>query len=75
MSHRTVCRRVAKFSDGQQQLKDAARRGRPAATTTKSNIEKNPKYPQNCCSIHRKKIGWNDNFVVSKSSWNFEETH
>ena len=41
MSHRTVCRWVAKFSAGQQQLKDAA------TTTTKGNIEKNPKYPQN----------------------------
>ena len=40
MSHRTVCRWVAKFSAGQQQLKDAARPGRPATTTTKGNIEK-----------------------------------
>ena len=40
MSHRTVCRRVAKFSAWQQQLKDAARTGRPATTTTKGNIEK-----------------------------------
>ena len=39
MSHRTVCRWVAKFSAGQQ-LKYAARPGRPATTTTKSNIEK-----------------------------------
>ena len=34
MSHRTVCRWVAKFSAGQQQMKDAARPGRPATTTT-----------------------------------------
>ena len=34
MYHRTVCRWVAKFSAGQQQLKDAA------TTTTKGNIEK-----------------------------------
>ena len=43
MSHRTVCRWVAKFSAGQQQLKYAARPGRPATTTTKgykSNILK-----------------------------------
>ena len=43
MSHRTVCRWVAKLSAGQQQLKDAARPGRPATTTTKgykSNILK-----------------------------------
>ena len=40
MFHRTVCRWVAKFSAGQQQLKDAARPGRPATTTTKGNIEK-----------------------------------
>ena len=40
MSHRTVCRWVAQFSAGQQQLKDAARPGRPATTTTKGNIEK-----------------------------------
>ena len=32
MSHKTVCRWVAKFSAGQQQLKDAA------TTTTKGNI-------------------------------------
>ena len=47
MSHRTVCRWIDKFSVGQQELKDAARPGRPATTTTKGNIEKNPKYPQN----------------------------
>ena len=47
MSHRTICRWVAKFSAGQQQMKDAARTGRPATTTTKGNIEKNPKYHQN----------------------------
>ena len=40
LSHRTVCRRVAKFSAGQQQLKDAACPGRPATTTTNGNIEK-----------------------------------
>ena len=40
MSHRTVCRWVAKSSAGQQQLKDAARPGRPATTTTIGNIEK-----------------------------------
>ena len=40
MSHRTVCRWVAKFSAGQQQLKDVARQGRPATTMTKGNIEK-----------------------------------
>ena len=31
---------LAKFSAGQQQLKDAARLGRPATTTTKGEIEK-----------------------------------
>ena len=36
MSYRTICRWVAKF----WQLKDAAHTGRPATTTTKSNIEK-----------------------------------
>ena len=40
MSHRTVCRCVAKFSAGQQQLKDVARPGRPATKTTKGSIEK-----------------------------------
>ena len=38
ISHRTVCRWVAKFSAGQQQLKYAPRPGRPATTTTKGNI-------------------------------------
>ena len=74
MSHRTVCRWVAKLSAGQQQLKDAARTGLTAKTTTKGYIEKNPKYPQNSCSIHRMPIGLNDKLVVIKSSWNFEET-
>ena len=73
MSHRTVCMWVAKFSAGQQHLKDAARPGRPATTTTKGNIEKNPKYPQSWCMIHRKTIGSNDKLVFSKSSCNFEE--
>ena len=45
MSRMTVCRWAA-FSAWQQQLKYAARPGRPAATTTKGN-RKNPKYPQN----------------------------
>ena len=40
MSHRTVCRWVAKFSAGQLPLKDAARPDRPATTTTRGNIEK-----------------------------------
>ena len=40
MSHRTVCRWVARFSAGQQQMKDAARPGHPAITTTNGNIEK-----------------------------------
>ena len=39
MSHRAVCRWVAKFSAGQQQPKDGPRPGRPATTTTKSNID------------------------------------
>ena len=47
MSHRTDCWWVAKCSAGQQQLKDVARPGNPATTTTKGNREKNPKYPQN----------------------------
>ena len=42
MSNRTVCRWIAK-SAGQQQLKAAARLGRPATTTTNGNIEKNTK--------------------------------
>ena len=41
MSYRMVCRWVAKFPRGQQQLKDAAHTGRSATTnTTKGNIEK-----------------------------------
>ena len=40
MSHRTVCRWVAKFSAGQQQLKDDARPSRPATITTKGTLEK-----------------------------------
>ena len=47
MSHRTVCRWVAKFSAGQQQLKDTARPGHPTTSTTKGNIEKIRIYPQN----------------------------
>ena len=43
MSQTTVCRWVAKFSAWQQQLKYAASPGRPVTTTTKGNIEKNPK--------------------------------
>ena len=40
ISHRSVCRWVAKSSAWQHQLKDAARPDRPATTTTKGNIEK-----------------------------------
>ena len=39
MSHRSVCRWVAKFKAHQQDLKDAARTGRPQTTTTKSNMK------------------------------------
>ena len=40
LSHRTVCRWVAKSSAGKQQLIDDACPGRPATTTTNGNIEK-----------------------------------
>jgi len=40
MSYMTICRWVARFKSGHQQLKDAARKGRPATTTTKHNIER-----------------------------------
>ena len=40
MSHRPVCRWVAKFKAGQQDHKDAARSGRPPTTTTESNMKK-----------------------------------
>ena len=39
MSYMTICRWVARFKSGHQQLKDAAHTGRPATTTTKHNIE------------------------------------
>ena len=64
---------LAKFSAWQQQLKDAARLGRPATTTTKGDIEKteiSSKLMLNSC----KTIGSNDKLAVSKSSCNFEET-
>ena len=40
MSHRLVCRWVAKLKAGQQDLKDAARSRRPLTSTTKNNIKK-----------------------------------
>ena len=40
MTHRSVCRWVAKFQAGQQDLKDVACSDRPPKTTTKSNIKK-----------------------------------
>ena len=40
MSHRSVCRWLAKFNAGQQDLKDAATSDCPPTTTTKSNIMK-----------------------------------
>ena len=40
MSFSTICRWVAKFQSGQQQLKDAARPGRPVTSTTPKNVEK-----------------------------------
>ena len=40
ISHRSVCRLVAKFKAGQQNLKDNARSGRSPTTATKSNIRK-----------------------------------
>jgi hypothetical protein len=36
-----ICRWVAKFNTGQQQVKDATRPGRLATTTTKNNMVKN----------------------------------
>ena len=40
MSYRTICRWVAKFRSGQQQLQDAAHISRHAITKTKSNSKK-----------------------------------
>ena len=40
MPHTSVCRRVAKFQAGQQDLKDAAHSGRPPTASTNSNIKK-----------------------------------
>ena len=40
MSYMTICRWVARFKSGHQQLKDAAHTGRPATTTTKQNISR-----------------------------------
>ena len=39
MSYRYVCRWLAKYKAGQQDLKDDARSGRPPKTTTKINIK------------------------------------
>jgi len=39
MSYMTICRWVARFKSGHQQLKDAAHTGRPATTTTIHNIK------------------------------------
>ena len=54
MSHRSVCMWVAKFKAGQQDLKDAARSGRPPTTTTKVTLRKLPIYLKSGCSIHHK---------------------
>ena len=66
--YRSVCRWVAKFSAGQQQLKDAARPGRPATTTTKGNIEKKSEISSKLMLDSRrfKTIGSNDKLVVSR---------
>ena len=40
MSYRMICRWLAKFRRGQEQLKDATHTDCPATMTTKSNIEK-----------------------------------
>ena len=40
MSYMTICRWVARFKPGHQQLKHAAHTGLPATTTTKHNIER-----------------------------------
>ncbi len=46
MSFSTICRWVAKFKYGQQQLKDAARPGRPVTSTTTKKRRKNPGDPE-----------------------------
>ena len=47
MSFSTICRWVAKFQSGQQQLKDAACPGRPVTSMTPKNVEKNPRIVEN----------------------------
>lgn len=52
MSHRSICRWVAKFKTGQQQVKDTTRSGHPAKTTHSSTKKHNgnSKVLQKCCS-------------------------
>ena len=73
MSNRLICRWIAKFRSGQQQLKDAAHTG-GAATATESDIEKVCNILQMILdSRFREAISQVDKLVVSMSSWYFKE--
>ena len=69
MPHRSVCRWVAKFKAGQQDLNDAARSGRPPTTTTKSNIKK----ITDLLIQDVRYTVW-DLAKLSTSSWHFKKT-
>ena len=70
MSHISVCRCVAKFMAGQQDLKDAARSGRPPTTTTRINITNllNQDARYTARDVARLAI------FFSKSPWHFRKT-
>ena len=60
MSHRSVCRWVAKSKTGYEHLKDAARQGRPATVTTNNNIVKIHQISQKRRKIYYEAIGSDD---------------
>ena len=67
MSFSMVCMWVAKFKSEVQELKDAARPGRPATTQTKHNI-KNPRFVKKRCQIYQETVSAVHNQVIITSS-------
>ena len=67
MCHRYVCRLIEKLTTGHQQLKDAARKGRPATSTT-NYIEKGPHHHIKDSKNYDQAISYSDRLVGSTSS-------
>lgn len=73
MSHRSVCRWVAKFIISNEHLKDADRQGRPATVTTKHYIVEIHQILQKDVRYIVRQLAQMTNLSLVIVSWYFEK--